>query len=220
MALQNQYGLGYSPLSIKHVQDYAFKEESVANKEVGLYGIVSDDDLRIMSAQYVARTKYQMDTFVNRLISDNTIGKVWKLTMDDMLVRTIQDDTTNWLEDAVPSDVQIDYGTKRIRGLRFNVDLDWIAKTRSALKYNGSINVRIGMTVRIGTFSVHRIIEDTIDGINSTAYAMDYTGLERAVGDLYVVFDEFTIIPEVTFDYDENVLALYDVLVCAIPIIE
>ena len=175
MALQNQYGLGYSPLSIKHVNDFAFNQESVANKEVGLYGIVTDEDLRIMSAEYVARTKYQLDKFVNRLISDNTIGKVWKLTMDDMLVRTIQDDTTNWLEDAELADVQIQYGTSRVRGLRFNIDLDWIAKSRSALKYNGSINVRIGMTVRIGTFSVHRTIEDTIDGINSTAYAMDYT---------------------------------------------
>ena len=56
MAVQNQYGLGYSPLSTKYAADYAWKHESVANKEVGLYGIVVDEEKRILSAEYAARS--------------------------------------------------------------------------------------------------------------------------------------------------------------------
>ena len=214
MALQNQYGLGYSPLSIKNAPDYAYVEESVANKEVGLYGIVVDEDKRVMSAQYVARSKYQLESFVNRLVGDNTIGKLWKITPDDMLVRTIQNSDTNLVETL---EDQINNGTNRIKGVRFSIDLDWIVKTRSALKYTGTINVKIGMTLRIGTFSVRQIIRDNITTVNTTAYALDYTGLERAVGDVILTIDEITIVPPDNFDFDENVLALYDILMCTIP---
>ncbi len=217
MALQNQYGLGYSPLSIKNVKDYAYTEESVANKEVGLYGIVTDDEKNIVSAEYVARCKYHMESFVHRLISDNTIGKLYKLTVDDNLVRTIQNDATNLLED---SDIYINNGTQLIKGVRFNIDLDLMTKVRSTLKYNGPIDARIVMTVQIGSFSVRQVINDSIEAINSTAYALDYTGLERATGDLILTLDEFTIIPPADFDYDDNVLALYDILMAIIPMSE
>ena len=221
MALQNQYGLGYSPLSIKYVPDNASTQESVANKEVGMYGIVVDDDRHIMSIDYATREKYQMQYFINRLIADNTIGRLYKLLVDDQLVRTIQNDNTNLLEDG--ENLFINHGYNYIKGVRFNFDLDWLVKDNHNLRYNlesanhEPIRIKIVMRISIGVESVRQIINDTITNINCTAYALDYTGLERASGDVILTFDSITIIPPPNFDYDENVLALYDILLAVIP---
>lgn len=215
MALQTRYGLGYSPLSIKNAKEYAYEEESVANKDVGMYGIVVDGDKNVVSAEYVARSKAQLNAFVNRLIADNTIGKLWKLTVDNNLVRTITEDSGNLIEDA--EGLEINHGTARIKGVRFNIDLDFITKERSMLKYNGEIRANIMMTIKIGSYSKTQIINDTIVNINSTAYALDYTGLEDATGDVILTFESFEIIAPTGFDYGVNTLALYDVLVDVIP---
>jgi len=215
MALQNEYGLGYSPLSVKYVKDYANVQESVTNKEVGLYGIVVDEDKNIMSVDYITRVKMQLQYFTNRLIADNTIGRLYKLVVDDQLVRTIQNDNTNLLEDG--ENLFINNGYTYIKGVRFNFDLDWIVKNRNVLKYNGEIRVKIVMRISIGSHSVRQIINDTITNVNSTAYALDYTGLESASGDVILTFESITIVPPADFDYDENVLALYDILVAVIP---
>ena len=215
MALQTRYGLGFSPLSIKNVKEWAFNEESVANKDVGMYGIVVGDDKNVVSAEYVARSKAQLDTFVNRLIADNTIGKLWKLTVDNELVRIITESSGNLIEDA--ENLEINNGTARIKGVRFNIDLDFITKERSMLKYNGEIRANIMMTIKIGSYSKVQIINDTVVNINSTAYALDYTGLEDATGDVILAFESFEIIPPTGFDFDVNTLALYDVLIATIP---
>lgn len=216
MAVQNQYGLGYSPLSTKYAADYAWKHESVANKEVGLYGIVVDEEKRILSAEYAARAKYHMETFVNRLIADNTIGKLWRITVDDQMVRTIQNDRTNLLEDA--ENCYINNGTQFIKGVRFNIDMDLISKANSSRMYNGQIRARIAMTVAVGPSSVRQVIEDNVEYINSTAYALDYVPLADAIGDVVLTIDDITILPDAAFDYDNNVIALYDILMCTIPL--
>ena len=215
MALQTRYGLGYSPLSIKNAKEYAYEEESVANKDVGMYGIVVDSDKNVVSAEYVARSKAQLNAFVNRLIADNTIGKLWKLTVDNNLVRTITEGSGNLIEDV--EGLEINHGTARIKGVRFNIDLDFITKERSMLKYNGEIRANIMMTIKIGSYSKTQIVNDSIVNINSTAYALDYTGLEDATGDVILTFDSFEIIAPTGFDYGINTLALYDVLVDVIP---
>ena len=215
MAVQNQYGLGYSPLSTKYATDFAWKYESVANKEVGLYGIVVDDEKRILSAEYAARAKYHMENFVNRLIADNTIGKLWRITVDDQMVRTIQDDRTNLMEDA--ENCYINNGTQYIKGVRFNIDMDLISKNNSSRMYNGQVRARIAMTVSVGPSSIRQVIEDSVEYINSTAWALDYHALEGAVGDVVLTVDDITILPDPSFDYDNNVIALYDILMCVIP---
>ena len=214
MAIQDQYGLGFSSLDIKYGREYGAKEENVANKEVGLHGNIVDDDKNILSATYATRNKYQMETFANRLVADNTIGKMYKLTVDDLLVRTIQDNATNLLEG---SDIFVNNGTNRIKGVRFNFDLDWIAKNRAALKYNADISAQIIMNIAIGAFSKRQVISDTITNINSTAYALDYSGLDDATGDVILTLNSITIVPPDDFDYDDNVLALYDILLAIIP---
>lgn len=214
MALQNQYGLGYSPLSIKYTKENAYVQESVANKEVGLYGIVVNEDRDVVSAQYVARSKYQMETFVNRLIADNTIGRIYKILVDDQIVRTIHAANVNLLEDA---DISINNGTIFIKGVRFNFDLDWIVKNYSALAYNGDIYVKIVMRINIGSAFNRLIINDTINRINSKAYALDYTGLDERAGDVILSIESIEIIPPSGFDFDVNILSLYDILMAVIP---
>jgi len=214
MALQNQYGLGYSPLSIKYTKENAYVQESVANKEVGLYGIVVNEDRDVVSAQYVARSKYQMETFVNRLIADNTIGRIYKILVDDQIVRTIHAANVNLLEDA---DISINNGTIFIKGVRFNFDLDWIVKNYSALAYNGDIYIKIVMRINIGSAFNRLIINDTINHINSKAYALDYTGLDERAGDVILSIESIEIIPPSGFDFDVNILSLYDILMAVIP---
>ena len=215
MALQTKYGLGFSPLSISNAKEYAYTEESVANKDVGMYGIVVDNAKNVVSAQYVARSKDQLNAFVNRLIADNTLGKLWKITVDDNLVRVVDDSSGNLIEgsDLTP----INHGTGRIRGVRFNIDLDFITKQRSMLKYNGEIRATIVMYIKIGSFSKRQEVSDTIVNINSTAYALDYTGMEDASGDCILEFESISIQAPVGFDFEQNTLALYDILVAIIP---
>ena len=215
MALQNQYGLGYSPLSIKYIKENAYKQESVANKEVGLYGIVVDEDRNVVSAQYVARSKYQMESFVNRLIADNTIGRLYKILIDDQIVRTISGPNINLLEDA---DLDpINNGSNFIKGVRFSFDMDWVVKSYSALAYSGDIRVKIVMRINIGPTYNRLIINDTLNHINTKAYPIDYTGLDERAGDVILTIDSIEVIPPDGFDFDENILCLYDILLAVIP---
>ena len=132
------------------------------------------------------------------------------------MVHAIQNDRTNLLEDA--ENCYINNGTQFIKGVRFNIDMDLISKANSSRMYNGQIRARIAMTVAVGPSSVRQVIEDNVEYINSTAYALDYVPLADAIGDVVLTIDDITILPDAAFDYDNNVIALYDILMCTIPL--
>ena len=100
MTTQQNYGLGFSPLSIKNAKSHGFVEEIVANKQVGMYGIIVDSAKHVVSHEYLARTKNHLNSFVTRLLQDNTLGKLYKITVNDELVTIIENGETNLVEGA------------------------------------------------------------------------------------------------------------------------
>ena len=100
LAVQTKYGLGFSPLSMKNGKQYGFKEEMVANKELGMFGLMMDDEMNIVSHEYLVRAKAQLDTFVNYLIQCNSLGKLYKLSVADYFGTLIQNNTTELIGDT------------------------------------------------------------------------------------------------------------------------
>lgn len=213
MAKKTKYGLGFSPLSMKYAKTYGFTEELLANKDVGMMGIATGEQKHILSHEYLVRTKTHLNNFVNRCIQDNTLGKLYKLTVSDTLAVLITDGETNLVAD---SSIAVNNTDTKIKGIRFNFDVDVIDPSTSALVHYKDITISIGMTLSIGSFSKAISIQNSLAYINTTAYAMDYAGLEQATGDVKVRIDSIVITPGQSFDYNTARIALYDILVCVI----
>lgn len=209
MTTQQNYGLGFSPLSIKNAKSHGFVEEMVANKQVGMYGIITDSAKNVVSHEYLARTKNHLNSFVTRLLQDNTLGKLYKITLNDELVTIVNDGVTNLVEG---SSIFVNNGNVRFYGVRFNFDADIFAPSTSALVHFNDVMVEITMTLKIGSMSKTLQITDPLLAINTTAYPIDYSGLEEETGDVILTIDNITIIPGSTYDYSKYKLALYDVL--------
>ena len=84
---KNLYGLGFSPLSVGN-KDHAFPEELMSQKETGTFAIMGADGYMV-SSEYLGRTKAHIESFANRMVADNTLGKIYKMTLDENLVRTV-----------------------------------------------------------------------------------------------------------------------------------
>ena len=208
MAKQTKYGLGFSPLSMKNAKSHGFADEMVANKEVGMYGIATAPNKDIVSHEYMARTKYHLNSFVTRLIQDNTLGRLYKITVNDYFVTMITNGTTNLVQDST---VFINNGKKEMKGVRFNFDLDIFAPSSSALVHFTDVQVRIVMTLKRGSQSKQLTIEESILAINTTAYPIDFSGITDS-NDIILTIDEITIIPGDSYDYNQYKMALYDIL--------
>lgn len=214
MAKQTKYGLGFSALSMKNAKQYGFVEEMVVDKNTGMHGIIVDSAKNVVSHEYLARTKYQLNTFVTRALQDNTIGKLYKITLNDYLVSMITNNSTNLI--TSDSNIAINNGATRMKGLRFNFDMDIFTPSNSSLFHFTDINIEIGMTLKIGSTSKNMKIDESLLAINTTAYAIDYSGLENATGDVTITINSIIVKPVDSFDYSKYKIALYDVLLIVI----
>ena len=214
MAKQTKYGLGFSALSFKNAKQYGFVEEMLVDKSTGMHGIIVDSAKNVVSHEYLARTKYQLNTFVTRALQDNTVGKLYKITLNDYLVSMITNNSTNLISSG--SNIAINNGATRMKGLRFNFDMDIFTPSTSSLFHFTDINIEIGMTLKIGNTSKKMTIDESLLAINTTAYAIDYSGLENATGDVTITIDSIIVKPVDSFDYSKYKIALYDVLLIVI----
>jgi len=213
LAKKTKYGLGFSPLSMKYAKPYGFTEELLANKDVGMMGIATGEQKHILSHEYMVRTKTHLNNFVNRCIQDNTLGKLYKLTVSDTLAMLITDGVTNLVAD---SNIVVNNTDTKIKGIRFNFDVDVIDPSASALLHYKDITITINMTLFVGSLSKPISIQNSLAYINTTAYAIDYSGLENGIGDVKIRIDSVVITPGASFDYNTARIALYDILVCVI----
>lgn len=208
MAKQTKYGLGFSPLSMKNAKEYGFDDEMVANKEVGMYGIAAGANKDIVSHEYMARTKYHLDNFVTRLMQDNTLGRLYKITVGNEFATIIKDGTTNLVAD---SNIFINNGSNEFKGVRFNFDLDIFAPSTSALVHFKDVKVNITMTLKKGSQSKKLTINEPVLSINTTAYHIDLSDM-TASGDILLFIDSIVIVPGESYDYANYKMALYDIL--------
>ena len=99
-----------------------------------------------------------------------------------------------------------------MRGVRFNFDIDIFAPVNSALIHFKEISILIKMTLRVGAMSKQLTIEDSSLAINTTAYHIDFSGLEDATGDVELEINSVFIKPPEDFDYSHYRIMLYDIL--------
>lgn len=215
MAVQTKYGLGFSPLSMKNGKQYGFEEEMVANKELGMFGLMMDDEMNIVSHEYLVRAKAQLDAFVNYLIQSNSLGKLYKLSVADYFGTLIQNNTTELIADT--DTVTIDCGTTKPASLRFNFGLEVFEKETCGLIHYNDIDISMELTVDVNGTTNTFTIEAPYLQINSAAYTVDYGTIpEETSGNVSIKINSVMIKPPAEFDYDTNKLALYDILIAVI----
>ena len=215
LATQNKYGLGFSPLSMKNAVIHGFIEEMVANKELGMFGLVMDDDKNIVSHEYLVRCKAQLDAFVNYLIQAQTLGKIYKLSVADYFGTLITNNSTNLIGDA--DQVSIDCRTTKPSSLRFSFGIEVFEKDTCGLVHFNEITVDIGLTVHVGTESNKFTISAPILQLNSGGYDIKYGSIPAETpGNVSIDIDSVIIKPPGEFDYNTYKIALYDILIAVI----
>lgn len=212
MATQVEYGLGFSPISFKNVEAYAFNEEMAAQKDVGIFGIVekTGDNKYIVSAEYLARQKFQLQNFVNLLMQTNSLGKIYRLKIDNFAGRAITGTTSNMING---SSLVISDGTTKINALRFNFDMDVSSKSDAGLLHFNDATVTFEYTLTVGSTSSNFSITDTIFNINRNKYPIDYSSITIGASDnISITLTSLVITLGTSFDASTDRIGLYDIL--------
>lgn len=207
MAEEKKFGFGFSPLSNSN-REHGFPEEITSVKSCGLFGIM-DHNGNVISGEYIARSKAHLERFVDKLLTDITLGKIYKITTDDNLVRTIMDS-----ENIFTNSVEYDYDTTKINGFRFDFDLDLFVKSTSGLIHNKDIEISIDFSVTKGDETKTFNITESIVNINSRAYKIDYSLFSDTNEKYKLEITSIKIIPPSEFNYDIYTIVLHDILLC------
>jgi hypothetical protein len=206
---KNLYGLGFSPLSIGN-KDHAFPEELMSQKETGTFAIMGSDGYMI-SSEYIGRTKAHIEAFAQRMVTDNTLGKIYKMTLDENLVRTVIDS-----DNMMANGIVIPHGKDPISSVRFNVGIEYFERATSAAIITASdIKVEIEFDVVRGTYSKTFMVNEPIDQINLLAYKIDYTDYpEKTAEDKYYLrVHKFKVILPERFNKETHTVAVHDILI-------
>lgn len=204
---KRQYGFGFSPLSVNN-RTNGFDEEMVSVKDCGLFGIM-DVNKNVVSGEYLARSRVHLDRFVNRLINDNTVGKLYKITVDDNLVRAVYNE-----ESVLANSLIYDYQSVKINAFRFDFDIDLIMKQTSGIIHDKDVKISIDFGITKGTERKTFNVEESMSNINSKAFKVDYS-LFSDDRELYIfTIDGIKIIPPETFDSANQAIILHDILLC------
>lgn len=206
---KNLYGLGISPLSIAN-KDHSFSEELMSHKETGLFAIMGEDGYMV-SSEYLGRTKAHIEQFAQRMIEDNLLGCIYKMTLDDNLVRTVTSS-----ENMMVNFIVIPRGKDQITSVRFDVGLEYFERATSAAIMNpDDIRVEIEYAVVRGESYKTFIINESIDQINSVAFKIDYEGYPdwKPEDKFYLKVNSFRVILPETFDVSTHTIAVHDILI-------
>lgn len=218
MATQVEYGLGFSPISFSNMQSFAFNEEMGAQKDVGIFGLVeqSGTNKYIISADYLAKQKYQLQNFVNLLVQTNNLGKIYRLKIDEYPGRAISASTSNMLNGST---VTISNGTVRTNALRFNFDIDISTKADCGLIHFNDATVAIDYTLTVGSKTVAApTITDTLFGINKNKFTVDYSGFTSATSTdtVSLTISSIKITLGSSFDPAVDRISMFDILIAAL----
>ena len=208
---KNLYGYGTSTLSIKN-KKYGFTEELVGEKDIGLSGFLRKEGT-ISSALYTTRCKLHLQDFVDKCIKDNTIGTIYKISVNDELVKIVNESMN-----IFTNDLQYSFGSKQPSIFRFSIDSDIINKTNNVVFHNTNIMARIGFSLNKNEESKNFYIEDSIENLNNKAYKFDFSGYEADKSSNAYTFNLNTF--ELTlpdgYDNTRNVFVIYDILMALV----
>ena len=213
MIQKNLYGVGLSPLSISN-KDHAIAEELLANKEIGLFYIFSKDGKYPLSAEYVARCKEHLTKFIKQCVHENTIGKIYKIFLDDNGAATAIADRNFFI-----NTVTYELGDTPIKAFRFNIDGDLFAKDVGIAIDPREIKFKVQFSLIKGNVVKKYYIEENFEDINRKAFAVDMESLNAELnsgGDYSFRIDTFQVIVPNTFTPDTQTIVIYDILLALI----
>lgn len=214
MVPKNLYGYGSSVLSIKNKKN-AMDEEMIGDKDIGLIGIYhvnQNSDGYITSALYTSRIKNHLNSFLDMCIRDNTIGTVYKINVNDELIKVIPY-TMNLFDNTINA------GSNRpFKSFRFSIDFDYFDRIANVAYKANDIKVRIGFTVSINNESKNYYIEETIENINKKAFRLDYSSFinQETIGNFTITFNTMEVILPYGYDNKKNLLVIYDILLALV----
>lgn len=168
---KNLYGIGISPLSISNKRD-GLAEELVANKTIGLFGILSESEGPVISAEHISRCKLHLENFINKCTAENTIGKIYKINLNDELVRVITGSIN-----LFDNEILIDCGKINPFAFRFDIDFDVYAKDTDSHVDLDDIKVKIQFSLKKNEYIKNYFIEEKITDLNKLAYRVDYDNI-------------------------------------------
>lgn len=168
---KNLYGIGISPLSISNKRD-GLAEELVANKTIGLFGILSESEGPVISAEHISRCKLHLENFINKCTAENTIGKIYKINLNDELVRVITGSIN-----LFDNEILIDCGKINPSAFRFDIDFDVYAKDTDSHVDLDDIKVKIQFSLKKNEYIKNYFIEEKITDLNKLAYRVDYDNI-------------------------------------------
>lgn len=161
---RNLYGLGMSPLSISN-RDSALEEELLSNKKIGLFGI-NTSKKNIVSAEYLDRSKKHLDTFINKCLSENITGDIYKIVPDNQIVQLLGTSNTNILNS------KLDYTfTTKPKAFKCSFDIDIFDNTTMA-QYDSS-NIQINFQYIDGNNKAYNITGVYLYEFLEKAYQLD-----------------------------------------------
>jgi hypothetical protein len=206
--LKDLYGIGISPTSIRN-KKYAHDEELMAEKDAGLLAIYHADG-SIVSSEYILRCKNHLEKTITKCVNENTLGKIYKISLDDNLVRTITG-TINLFTNTL----EYDNGEAPFTFIRFNMEYDLFKKIQSTILDIDSIRVKINFTLKVNNDEQSYIIDEKLIELNDKAYALDWEWHEYIEGygqQHKLILNSITI--EVPDDFDETKIGfvIYDIL--------
>ena len=207
---RNLYGLGLSPISIANRED-ALDEEFIANKDAGLLGIYRIDkntgDSAIYSAEYIAREKEHVKNFIHKCICDNTLGKVYKIDVDDKLVRVIKND-----ENIFTSECTFELGEDDINAIRFDFDIDLFVRESLAVIDPSNIGIEIQFSLIRNGITRNYVISENLESINNMAFAIDMGVISSVKENDAIRLNTLTIKTPEGFDNNKAAIVLHNIL--------
>lgn len=205
---RNLYGFGVSPMSISN-RDHMLPEELLANKEIGLIAIASSDGENIVSAEYIARAKEHIRLFVQQCINENTIGKIYDISVDDRLVNTVVATDNLFVNELI-----YECGTEKPAAFRFHVDADLFVRSTNTPIPADEIGFEIQFSLTKSNMSKNYIIKESLAELNNKAFALNFDNIGSSSSqDTYrIALNSFTVkVPE-NYDITQQLIVIYNIL--------
>lgn len=214
MIPKNLYGYGTSVLSFKNKKN-ALDNELIGNKDIGLIGIFharEDSDGYINSALYTTRIKNHLNNFLDTCIKDNTIGDIYKININDELVKVIPY-SMNLFDNTVSF-----RKNNNLSSFRFNIDFDLFDKINNVVFKAHNIRIRVGFSLIKANESKDYYIDESLEDINKKAFKFDFSEYETQEDnvDYTVTLNTMEILLPSEYDNKTNVLVIYDILMALV----
>lgn len=204
MAIQEMYGLGFSPLSIEN-RSRAYAEELMVQKRTGQMSML-DTNKNILSYDYLYRAGVQLQSMYDAMITDNALGKIYRVRLDDNLSRVVAANGN-----VITTSVAFPAASTAINKLKFNIDCDVFTRNGCIPFDASNITITIAGKVVVGSTTINISATNKLSLLNNASVDVSYG---TATGSSYVfTLTGVTFTAGASFSYTTGTISLHDILV-------